>query len=431
MIDLARKRIAIVGTGIAGLGCAHFLHRRHDLTLFEANSRVGGHSHTITVPEGDQKVSLDTGFMVYNEVTYPHLTRLFKELGVATEPTSMSFSVHHGPSGVEWNGSGLNTLFGQRRNLLNLRHWRFLFQLNRFNRESVAALNEARWEKMSLGEYVESRGYGQDFFDRYLAPMASAVWSTPPDLIADFPALTLLRFWHNHGFLGLDTQHPWRTVTGGSRSYVEKLTEPFQDRILLETPVRGIERKPGQGVVVISDREEEAFDAVIIAAHGDQAFQMLLDRTPLETDLLQHFRYQGNQVDVHTDPRFMPGKRRCWASWNYRSTVNGAGHTETTTHYWMNSLQGVSDRENYFVSLNARGKVPQEAVKRRLEYEHPLFDLAAREAQWRLPELNAAGADSRTYYCGSYFRYGFHEDALLSSVNLCGQLLGGDPWMLR
>ena len=418
-------KIAIVGSGIAGLGCAWFLHQRHQVTVFEADARVGGHSHTVVVDEDGADIPIDTGFMVYNEVTYPHLTRLFRELKVPTMPTAMSFSVHHGPSGVEWNGGGLSQLFGQRKNWLNLRHWRFLLQLKRFNSEAVAALDEPRWAPMSLGEYVEARGYGRDFLERYLIPMSSAVWSTPPQKMLEFPATTLLRFWHNHGFLGLNTQHPWRTVVGGSRQYVERLIEPFRSRIHTSTPVQSARRAP-DGVMVVSSRGEERYDRLILASHAPASLKMLDDPTPLEREILSCFEYQPNDVRLHTDERVMPQVKRCWASWNYR-TENGA----STTHYWMNSLQRVSERKNYFVSLNSADRLGPETCLRKLDYEHPLFDRTAIAAQNRLPELQQAGRETHTYFCGAWTRYGFHEDGLLSAVNVAGHLLGGDPWTLR
>lgn len=414
------QRVAIVGSGIAGLGCAHFLHRLVDLTVFEAGSHVGGHSNTVSMDEDGREVVLDTGFMVYNEVTYPLLTRLFAELGVPTKPTRMSFSVHHGASGVEWNGSGFNTLFAQRRNLLSFRHWRFLLQLHRFNKESVTALKEPRWAEMTLEHYVAARGYGRDFLERYLVPMSSAVWSTPPERMLQFPAMALLRFWHNHGFLGLNTQHPWRTVDGGSREYVKRLIAPFRERVHTGTPVKSI-REDNGAVEVVSARGAERFDKVILATHADQALALLASPSPLQSELLRPFRYQHNAVRVHTDPTLMPRSRRCWASWNYRSDPHGS-----SIHYWMNSLQGVSDSKNYFVSLNAGDRIPVQASKHALDYEHPLFDLAAIRTQHRLPELNACS--SGLFFCGSYFRYGFHEDAFRSAVDLCRILLGGDPW---
>jgi predicted NAD/FAD-binding protein len=424
------ERIAIIGSGIAGLGCAWFLNRKHDVTVFEADDHIGGHSNTITVDEDGRDIPIDTGFMVYNDVTYPNLIRLFEALEVPTKSTSMSFSVHHGPSGLEWNGAGLNTLFAQRKNLFSLRHWRFLLQLNRFNKEAVSALDDPAFQNMNLAEYVEARNYGQDFLDQYLVPMSSAVWSTPPEKMLQFPAKTLLRFWFNHGFLGMDTRHPWRTVVGGSKEYVSRLVEPFREKIHLETPVSRIQRD-GEGVDVVTERfGTQRFDKVILATHAPQSLKLLDDPSPLENELLSPFAYQPNAVKLHTDPQFMPESRRCWASWNYRSDSTGSD-VKTTTHYWMNSLQGVSERENYFVSLNAGDRVAPDRCLKELDYEHPLFDLEAIEAQKRLPELNETKEDNRTFFCGAWFRYGFHEDGILSAVNLCHNLLGGDPWERR
>ena len=424
------SRIAIIGSGIAGLGCAWFLHRKHDITVFEADDHIGGHSNTIGVDEEGREVPIDTGFMVFNDVTYPNLIRLFEILDVPTKPTSMSFSVHHGPSGVEWNGAGFNTLFAQRKNLFNPRHWRFLAQLNRFNKEAVPALDEPQWQDMSLAEYVEARGYGQDFLERYLVPMSSAVWSTPPEKMLRFPAVTLLRFWHNHGFLGLDTQHPWRTIDGGSREYVRRLIAPFEDRVHVSTPVQAI-RRSDEGVEVETDRRgTESFDQVILATHPPQSLRLLDSPTETETEILSPFSYQPNEVHLHSDDRFMPGSRRCWASWNYR-TDDVDGDSKPTTHYWMNRLQGVSEKRNYFVSLNGGDRVPEASVHRRIDYEHPLFDLEAISAQGRIPELNDPAQGTRTFFCGAWTRYGFHEDGFLSAVNLCQTLMGGDPWELR
>jgi predicted NAD/FAD-binding protein len=235
-----KSSIAIIGTGISGLACAQFLHRHFDLTLFEKDPRIGGHSNTVTVSEDGNELPLDTGFMVYNEVTYPHLTRLFKELDVLTKPTAMSFSVQHIPDDVEFNGGSLNLLFAQRKNLLRARFWKMLLQINRFNRETIEELTNPKSGDVSLAEYVKARAYGADFLDWYLVPMAAAVWSSPPERIHDFPARTLMRFWYNHGFLGLDTQHPWRTVVDGSRQYVEKITVPFKNRIITGNPVHSV-----------------------------------------------------------------------------------------------------------------------------------------------------------------------------------------------
>lgn len=416
---MERQKVAIIGSGISGLSCAHFLHSRHEVTLFEKDNRLGGHSHTVAVEEDGGEVALDTGFMVYNEVTYPLLTRLFQDLAVETKPTSMSFSVQHVRERFEFNGSGFNKIFGQRRNLFSPRFWRMLFQIKRFNEETIAELADPQFPGLTLEEYVAERGYGEDFLQWYLSPMAAAVWSSPPERISAFPAHTLMRFWHNHGFLGLKTHHPWRTVVGGSRSYVQKLTAPFAEKIKKGEAVESVQ---GRTLHFAGGRTEE-FDWVIFASHGDQCHRLLADPTPEEERLLSAFQYQDNVALVHCDPKFMPRTRRCWASWNYR--VDGAKHS---THYWMNSLQGVSEKEDYFVSINPPEKVDESLVKRRLNYEHPLFDLKAITAQGELAALNQAGAQTGRFYCGAWQRYGFHEDGIWSAHRLCEQLVEGDPW---
>jgi predicted NAD/FAD-binding protein len=423
-----RPRLAIIGTGIAGLGCAHFLHQRFDLTLFEQNDYAGGHTNTVTVNEEGRELPIDTGFMVFNHVTYPHLTRLFRELNVDTKPTDMSFAVRHDPTGYEYNGGDFDRIFGQRKNLVSPRFWNFVLKINRFNKETVEALDDPRFATMTLGEYAAHRGYGQDFLDLYIVPMGSAVWSTPPELMLKFPAVTLMRFWHNHGFLGMNTRHPWWTVCNGAKSYVAKLTIPFKDRIRVSSPVAKVERT-AQGVKVQPrNGEAEFFDKVIFASHADQTLAMLGDPTEQERTLLSPFKYQANVATLHTDASSMPKTRRCWASWNYRISANRDGSIKPSTIYWMNNLQGVSDKVDYFVSINGEDDIDPDKVLKLINYEHPLFDLPAIESQKMLPALNQIGPDQTTYYCGSYFRYGFHEDAFGSAVNLCKDLLGEDPW---
>jgi uncharacterized protein len=420
--------VAIVGSGIAGMACAHFLQRSHAITLFEQDRRIGGHAHTLEVGDLNRGVPFDTGFMVYNEVTYPLLTRLFAELKVETKPTSMSFSVRHDPERLEYCGSSLNHLFAQRANLLRPRFWRFLRRIDHFNREAVAALNDPAVARQTVEEYVRVRGYGDDFLQLFLLPMSGAVWSAPPREMLRFPAATLLRFFHNHGFLGLHTQHPWRTVTGGSREYVQKLTAPFRHRIQTGCAVTRISRTGAGAEIHLADGRAARFDRVVLACHADQALRLLADPTPLERRLLGAFSYQANDIAVHCDESVMPRTRRAWASWNYRIRATGTGAPATSTHYWMNSLQLGPRPENYFVSLNAAGEIAPERVIRRMVYRHPLFDLRAIRAQQDLPRLNRLHPGQTTFFAGSYFRYGFHEDALSSGCDAAGALLGRDPW---
>lgn len=414
-----KPKLAIIGTGISGLACAHFLKGDFDLTLYEKDGRIGGHSNTVEVPENGKMLPLDTGFMVYNEVTYPHLTRLFKELNVDTKPTDMSFSVQHADAGIEFNGGSVNLLFSQRKNLLRPRFWKMLLQINRFNKETVAELADPKYGDVTLAEYVAARGYGRDFLEWYLAPMAAAVWSSPPERIDSFPARTLMRFWHNHGFLGLDTQHPWRTVSGGSREYVKAITAPFTDRILRGNAVTAVSGT----TLTLSDGSSHTSDKVIFASHGDQSLALLSAPTALEREILGPFEYQPNKAIVHTDARFMPRTRRAWASWNYRVDPSG----KHSTHYWMNRLQGVSDKVDYFVSINPPDGIPEEKIIHRLNYEHPLFTAAAITAQSRIPELHEAALTTHRHYCGAWQRYGFHEDGIWSAYRLCKEILNRDP----
>lgn len=431
-------KLAIIGTGIAGLGCAHFLHRHFDLTLFEQNAHIGGHTNTVTTPEPGtgRAVPIDTGFMVFNQVTYPLLTRLFRELNVPVKKTAMSFSVRHADTGLEFAGSSLNHLFAQRRNLFRPRFYRMLAAINRFNEEAIATLAANKpsdpgdtLPTETLGAYVKRRGYGEDFFHLYLVPMSSAVWSTPPELMLDFPATTLLRFFHNHGFLGLHTQHQWWTVDGGAKTYVEKITSPWRDRLHLGIAATQIVRTPRGVTVMTSAGNAQNFDHVILACHGDQALRLLVNPNPTEQRLLREFKYQPNVATLHTDASVMPRTKLAWSSWNYEIARDAAGSISTATHYWMNSLQGVSDRENYFVTINRPESIAPKKVLRRIDYEHPLFSLGAVRAQAEIPALNAAAhGTTETYFAGAWQRYGFHEDGLLSAARLSEQLLGRDPW---
>jgi uncharacterized protein len=420
------KRVAIIGTGIAGLGCAYFLHRKFDLTLYEKNDYAGGHTNTVSVPESGRAVPIDTGFMVFNHVTYPNLTRLFREIGVEIKPAPMSFSVQHLPSGLEFCGSSLNHLFAQRKNLIRPRFWKMILQINRFNQEAVETLKSGKFEDVTLGDYVRAKNYGDDFLDFYLVPMSSAVWSAPPESMLEFPAVTLLRFFHNHGFLGLHTQHPWFTVVNGAKSYVEKMSAPYRAALQLSRGAARVWRQNERVCVTDVSGQTQIFDAVICACHADQSLAMLTDADLQESSLLGEFKYQSNTALLHTDASLMPKNKRCWASWNYRIGQGTDGPISPSTIYWMNSLQGVSDRQNYFVSINGENSVNPNSVIKRIDYEHPVFSLGAIRAQKYLNKLN--GRMTNVYFCGSYFRYGFHEDAFTSALDLCRTLTGERIW---
>ena len=423
-----KPKLAIIGTGISGMACGHFLHKEYDVHLYEQNKHIGGHSLTAEAEESGKKIPIDMGFMVFNKKTYPNLTRLFDELKVPYKRSNMSFSVQHLPKGLEYCGSGLNHLFGQRKNIFSLRHWRMLFQINRFNKEAVEALESGQYDSHSLEEYVESRGYGEDFFQLYIIPMSSAIWSTPPGLMLKFPATTLLRFFHNHGFLGLKTQHQWLTPDGGSREYVKRLTETFKDRIRTQSTVQKVQRKENQVVVCTQDGQSDEYDKVILASHADQSLEMLNCPEDEEKAVLSNFKYQHNVGTGHTDASSMPKNRLCWASWNYRIKQDEEGQLTPRTLYWMNKLQNVSDKVNYFVSINGEDEVKPDSIIKQVPFEHPLFDKAAVNAQPKLHELNRRSANQKVYFCGSYFKYGFHEDALNSAITLCETILKRPLW---
>jgi predicted NAD/FAD-binding protein len=421
------QSLAIVGTGIAGMGLAHLVQKDYEITLFEKNDYVGGHTNTVFVEEGERRVPIDTGFMVFNQVTYPHILRLFRQLEVPMKKTDMSFAVRHTPSDLEYSGTGLNGLFRQRRNLINLGFIRMLLSIDRFNSDAIEILKDPRYDQWTISDLVEARGYGEDFFHKYLIPMSSAVWSTPPDKMRLFPAKTLLRFFHNHGFLGLHTQHQWYTIEGGSEAYKQRLIAPFRDRIRLDQKIQSISQQDdGRICIQHQNGTRESFDKVVLACHADEALKLLVKPLPLQRELLSAFSYQENTTVLHSDESVMPRLRSVWSAWNYRIDADERGDIQPTTIYWMNRLQGASDKVNYFVSLNEPGTIDPSKVHRHITYHHPLFDSDAIEAQKRLHELNES--QDPFYFCGSYFRYGFHEDAFMSAVNLARALLGREPW---
>lgn len=412
-------KTAIIGTGIAGMGCGHFLHPDTDLTFYEQNDYVGGHTNTVTVDEDGKPVYVDTGFMVFNYQTYPNLCKLFAKINAPVKKTDMSFSVQHVPTNLEYSGSSINHLFAQRKNIFSPSYIKMLMQISRFNKESIRIMDDPRYADYTIGQYIREGGFGEDMLWKYLVPMSSAVWSTPMEEMLDFPATTLIRFFHNHGFLGLNTQHQWYTLDKGSQSYREILIEPFRNRIHTSRKAVRITRHEGKVIVHAADGTAETFDRVIIATHGDQALALLEEPTILEQQLLSAFKYQYNKAVLHTDENTMPKTKLAWSSWNYRIQEEN-GKMVPSTIYWMNKLQGVSEKRNYFVSVNPHQNLDAKKIIKEIDYEHPLFDVAAIEAQGLLKDLNQHGP---IYFCGSYFKYGFHEDAFASAVQLCSHLL--------
>lgn len=410
------EKVAIIGTGVAGMGCGHFLHQKYDLTFFEELDYVGGHTNTVTVNENGKPVYIDTGFMVFNYQTYPNLCALFEEIKAPVKKTDMSFSVQYLPAKLEYSGSSINHLFAQRRNIFNPSFLKMLMQINRFNKESVEILDQAKYADYSIGRYIKEFGYSEDMVWKYLIPMSSAVWSTPMKDILDFPAVSLVRFFKNHGFLGLDSQHQWFTLHNGSQAYRELLIAPFRDRIQLNKKVGIVERlEDGKVKITSTDGTSGIFDKVIMACHADQSYKIMRNKTADEERLLSKFKYQPNKAVLHTDRRLMPKKKLAWSSWNYRVEEKN-GELVPSTIYWMNRLQQVSEEVDYFVSINPSDQLDPKTILKEIDYEHPLFDVAAMQAQQELHLLNQSGP---VYYCGSYFKYGFHEDAYASAVDLC------------
>jgi uncharacterized protein len=415
------KSIAIIGTGIAGMGCGHFLYKDYNIEFYEQNNYIGGHTNTVYVEEDGNQIPIDTGFIVFNNQTYPNLLRLFHKLNVEVKPTNMSFSVQHLPAGLEYSSL---RLFAQTKNYFNIQYIKMLVQIKQFYADAEEVLRNDRFASYSLLDYVKEKRYSQDFIYKYIVPMSSALWSTPTDITLQYPVRSLVQFFKNHGLLGIDTQFQWYTVKGGSWHYRDKLIAPFKDKIQTGKAAKKVFRENDRVRVVGSDGSEKIFDKVILACHADQAIKILDTPTDLENRLLLNFRYQKNVATLHMDESIMPKIKSTWSAWNYR-VEEIKGETTATTIYDMNILQQLSKSKNYFVSINDHGKIDSSKIIREIDYEHPVFTTATFKAQHELHKLN----EGRTiFFCGSYFRFGFHEDALTSALNLCAKLLGRSPW---
>ncbi|HEX5693987.1 MAG TPA: FAD-dependent oxidoreductase [Arenimonas sp.] len=412
-------KIAVVGSGIAGLGTAWLLSRQHEVVLFERESRLGGHTHTHRVEQAGRSYRVDTGFIVFNPGNYPLLTQLFDELAIPSQPTTMSFSVHDEGNGLEYNATDLDGLFCQRRNLVSPRFWRMVGDIRRFYREAPALLADPG-EGPALGPYLHERGYSELFIRDHLVPMASALWSSPSQTILDFPAKYLVAFMANHHMLQISDRPQWRVVSGGSSSYVEAMQKNWSAQVRVSSPVRGI-RRDEQAVELSTDRGTERFDQVVLACHSDQALALLADPSPAEREVLGAIPYQANETVLHTDARLLPKQRKAWAAWN--AHVPREENAACTVSYCMNHLQSLDSPEPFVVTLGRGQAIDPAKVLARMHYQHPVYTHASVAAQGRRAEVNGV---NRTWYAGAYWGHGFHEDGLRSGVEVARAL--GASW---
>ncbi len=432
-------KVAVVGSGISGLAAAHTLHGAASVTLFESGSYFGGHTHTVDVtlptPKGDITHGVDTGFLVFNDRTYPELIKLFSELDVTTAKSDMSFSVQSQNSKngqrIEWSGTSLNALFAQRSNLISWRFWRMLGDIQRFNSlcTKVAARDTDMQIRQTVGEFLKEHRFSNEFCDGYFLPMAACIWSCPTAQMLEFPMATMIRFCHNHGLLQITNRPQWWTVQGGAKHYVEKITARISDK-RLNTPVRSIERmgpelpgEPNRRVRISTDHTQEYFDAVIIAAHSDEALALLKAPTQLERTLLGAIKYHANRAVLHTDTTVLPRRKAAWAAWNYERAIADTSESSAPAvclHYLINRLQPLPWSQPVVVSLNPLRNIPEQYVLGQFAYSHPVFDSAAIKAQRQIPWLQG---QQNTYYCGAWMGYGFHEDGLKAGQLAATQLL--------
>lgn len=414
-----KPKVAIIGTGIAGMGAAYYLRHEYDVTLVEKNNYAGGHTNTVLVPGEGRPLPVDTGFMVYNETTYPNLVRLFEELGVSSYDTSMSFGVRNAARNLEYACSGFSTFFAQKKNLLNPFHWKLYQDILKFFRAADSLIAEETSPEFTLSDFAQRYSLSNHVMDDFVLPMAGAIWSTPGGEIQNFPALPLLKFMKNHQMLGVGIQLQWKTVEGGSNQYKEKLLAALPNKTLLNRNVNRIGQDENRAYFYDENGRKQSYDFIVVATHADQALKLLESPSPLQHELLSSFQYNKNYVKLHSDSSVMPQSKRAWASWNVLNGKSPSGVMQSSTHYWMNSLQNLDTNDNLFVSVDYQGSINSEKTYWQTRYEHPRFDTAAIQAQKRLPELNQSG---RIQFCGSYFRNGFHEDALWSALNVVDNL---------
>ena len=435
MVNRGRLRIAVVGTGVAGISAAWLISQHHEVTVFEKGPWIGGHCNTVdAVYKGggrERSIPVDTGFIVYNEKTYPNLTALFRHIDIATEASDMSFSASVDKGKFEYSGYSLRTMIAQKRNLMRPRFWNMVWDIMRFFREVAADADLPAYRRMALGTYLAANGYSEAFLRDYLLPLGSSIWSASLRDMRAYPLEAFVRFFKNHGLLEAKQKNrpQWRTVTGGSRSYVRKLTASFADRIRMNCAVRAVARFSTHVDITLSDGSVERFDHVVVATHSDQALAMLADPSAEERRLLGAIRYERNHAILHTDVTLMPKRRKAWASWNYISAAKDADSRLVCLTYWMNLLQNIDPCFPLFVTLNPHREPTAGTQIAAFEYEHPIFDHAALDAQQQLWTLQGS---NRTWYCGAYFGHGFHEDGLQAGLAV-GEAVGGGrrPWQVE
>lgn len=418
-----KDTVAVIGGGVAGIVAAHLLQKTHRVTLFEQGAYLGGHTHTIIIPDGpDAGTPVDTGFIVFNEATYPHFIGFLDELGVPSRQTEMSFGFHCRQTGFIYAGNNLNGLFAQRMNLIRPQFYRFLLEISRFCRQAKIDV-ETQEDLGSLDDYIKRHQFLPFMVDKYLKPMAAAIWSTQTAELTAFPARAFLLFFRNHGLLDLWNRPAWRTVTGGSHSYVKAFTASFTGAVHLNTEIRRIFRTDGGVQVQFADQHHEAFKRVVLATHADQTLRLLGDLTPEESRLLSPWKYEENLTVLHNDLSVLPPLRRAWSCWNFRREGNGSTSQPAYVTYAMNLLQGLVTSRQYLVTLNRPSAYDEKQVIARIVYHHPIYTNASMATQASLPSLNGA---RNTWFCGSYFGYGFHEDAVRSSYQAVDHILKTD-----
>ena len=428
-MQTTKKRIAIIGSGITGIGASWLLHEKYEVTLYEKNNYIGGHTHTHEIKDNDDVLAIDTGFIVYNEKNYPNLVGLFDQLKIKTQKTEMSFAFSLNQGELEYSGSGIAGLFAQKGNLIRLKHWRLIKEILRFNKIAHQSLEQTtntstEDRNLSLGDFLNKHDFSDELKLHYLLPMGAAIWSCPVEIMYQFPAHSFIRFFANHGLIDIKNRPQWRTVVGGSNQYIKKIFAKIGKQIRLNSAALSVKRTPSKVIVTCKDGEQ-AYDQVIFACHADEALALLDKPRAYEIKVLRNFKYQENKTYLHTDEKLMPKRKKAWSAWNYLASSKNNTNNKMTATYWMNCLQKLKTDNNYFVTLNPFVQPDADKVIKEMTYHHPVFDKDAITAQQHINEIQ--GID-KTWFCGSYTGYGFHEDALSSAVIVCKRLGVAIPW---